>query len=73
MLMHKSSTEHFLPAAQRSPLSKERSLGGYSWEDPEGSGEMGSPPDAEEHPEERIAFSLSDGRVGILSVKGRKV
>ena len=57
---------------QRSPLSKERSLSGYSWDDSEGSREaQGS--DTEDHPEERLAFALSDGRLGVLSVKGRKV
>ena len=28
---------------------------------------------ASEAPEERLAFALSDGRVGVLSVSGRKV
>lgn len=34
----------------------------------------GTPRDADqEPPEERFAFALSDGRVGVLAVRGRKV
>ena len=32
-----------------------------------------TPPAAVEYPDERLAFALGDGRVGVLSVCGRKV
>lgn len=37
-----------------------------------GAGEVGDA-EGDEYPEERLAFALGDGRVGVLAVKGRKV
>ncbi|KAK9829709.1 hypothetical protein WJX72_007460 [[Myrmecia] bisecta] len=59
---------------ERSPLAKERSLYGY-WDD-DGENTPSAPTEAEamaDAPEERLAFALGDGRVGVLAVKGRKV
>ncbi|KAA6419923.1 MAG: hypothetical protein FRX49_10113 [Trebouxia sp. A1-2] len=55
----------------RSPLAKERSLAGYFAEQDEGSTPQ-APLDPEQV-EEKLAFALGDGRVGVLAVKGRKV
>ncbi len=44
---------------------------GYFAEQDEGSTPQG-PPDPEQA-EEKLAFALGDGRVGVLAVKGRKV
>ncbi|KAK9867753.1 hypothetical protein WJX84_002654 [Apatococcus fuscideae] len=52
---------------ERSPLARDRSLAGYmDEEEPHADGNT-------ELPEERLAFALGDGRVGVLLVKGRKV
>lgn len=45
---------------------------GYFAEQDE-SGTPQGPADPSEQPEEKLAFALGDGRVGILAVKGRKV
>jgi len=45
---------------------------GISWDGTEGSLELPSV-DSEGEQEEKLAFALADGRVGVLSVKGRKV
>ena len=45
---------------------------GYFAEQDEGSAAQ-APLDPTEQPEEKLAFALGDGRVGILAVKGRKV
>ena len=45
---------------------------GYFAEQDEGSIPKGAL-DPPEQPEERLAFALGDGRVGVLAVKGRKV
>jgi hypothetical protein len=47
-------------------------MSGISWDGIEGSGELPTG-DSESEPEEKLAFALADGRVGVLSVKGRKV
>ncbi|KAK9863395.1 hypothetical protein WJX84_011255 [Apatococcus fuscideae] len=53
---------------ERSPLARDRSLTGYmDEEDPKTSDGQS------DLPEERLAFALGDGRVGVLAVKGRKV
>ena len=54
----------------RSPASRERSLSGYSMEGVE---EAVDSIGTEDQPQESLAFALADGRVGVLSVKGRKV
>ena len=38
-----------------------------------GAGNASHQTQQQEFPEERLAFALADGRVGVLSVKGRKV
>ena len=45
---------------------------GYFAEQDEGSTPQ-APLDPAEQPEEKLAFALGDGRVGVLAVKGRKV
>ena len=47
-------------------------LQGYFAEQDEGATPT-APLDPAEQPEEKLAFALGDGRVGILAVKGRKV
>ena len=45
---------------------------GYFAEQDEGSTPQ-APLESAEQPEEKLAFALGDGRVGVLAVKGRKV
>lgn len=56
------------PALQQEQEGEEAAAEGTSQENPEGEKPSGAEP-----AEERLAFALSDGRVGVLSVAGRKV
>ena len=56
------------PALQQDEEGGEAAAEGTSQENPEGEKPSGAEP-----AEERLAFALSDGRVGVLSVAGRKV
>ena len=49
-----------LPSGGATPLGYSGGLPGSGMED-------------EDYPEERLAFALGDGRVGVLAVRGRKV
>ena len=53
------------------PVYPGKSGRALDFERPSGTGETGGA-EAEEPPEERLAFALSDSRVGVLAVKGRK-
>ncbi|KAK9845313.1 hypothetical protein WJX81_003317 [Elliptochloris bilobata] len=58
---------------ERSPLARERSFFG-AWDLDGADAPAEGPSEADlEPPEERFAFALSDGRVGVLAVRGRKV
>lgn len=68
---------------QRSPRAVARvSSGLWDVDDPHSGGgtplgpsggSLGGLGGEEEYPEERLAFALADGRVGVLAVKARKV